>query len=75
MLKKLIFNSMLYFFLHEFMLFGMSWLSQTPEKPQPSNVFFTVESQGTYIYSDCIDYKLFDTKHLTVLVYCCFYIF
>ena len=32
MLKKLLFNRCCNFFLNEFMLPGMSWLSQTPEK-------------------------------------------
>ena len=51
MLTKLIFYLLLKFILNEFRLPEM-----TPGKPQPSNVFFTVESHGDlYIYSVCID--------------------
>ena len=62
------------FFLNEFMLYGMSWLSQTPEKPQPSNVFFTVESHGDLyifrLYRLKINwYKTFDSFGVLLLLY------
>ena len=69
MLKKLIFIRCCNFFLNEFLLPGMSWLSQTPEKPQPSNVFFTVESTGYRLaaevnrqHSECVCMSLYTHK-------------
>ena len=73
MLKKMIFYSLLYF-LNEFQLSGMSWLSKTPEKPQPSNVVFTVESHGYLYIFRLYRFKIIDIIHLTVLLYCCSYI-
>ena len=63
-----------FFYLNEFMLFGMSWLSQTPEKPQSSNVFFTVESHGDLYWFRSYRlknnwYKTFDSFGVLLLLY------